>query len=247
MKAFNTIFKSEFKLSLRDMNIPIFGVAFPVIVVIIIGLISGNKPAFEGAGYSMIDQSFGAFAAIGICATGLMGMPLLVSDYRHKKILKGFMVTPVSPGLLLFVQYLINLIMSVISLIVIYIICAAFWGYGMAGNIGLFLFSYFLVIISIYSIGMLLASVSANMKTANLLCTLVYFPMLFFSGATIPYEIMPRAARTVMDVLPLTQGIKLLKAASLGLPVENVIISITVLVFISVVCMILSFKYFRWE
>jgi ABC-2 type transport system permease protein len=57
------------------MNIPIFGIAQPIIVAIIIGLVSGNKPAFEGASYSFIEQSFGAFAAICICATGLMGMP----------------------------------------------------------------------------------------------------------------------------------------------------------------------------
>jgi ABC-2 type transport system permease protein len=247
MKAFNALFKSELRLSLRDMNIPIFGVAFPIVVAVIIGLISGGTPAFEGAGYSFIHQSFGAFAAIGVCATGLMGMPLLVSDYRHKKILKRFMVTPVSPGLLLFVQYLVNLIMAVVSLVSLYLICMAFWGYSMPGNAGWFLLSYLLVILSIYSIGMMLASVAPNMKTANLLCTLIYFPMLLFSGATIPYEIMPKGAQIVMDALPLTQGIKLLKAASLGLPAQNIMVSITILAFVSAVCTILSVKFFKWE
>ncbi len=42
--------------------------------------------------------------------------------------------------------------------------------------------------------------------------------MLIFSGATPPYEVMPAALQKVADVLPLTQGIKLLKATSLGLP-----------------------------
>ena len=247
MKAFNALLKSELKLSLRDMNIPIFGIAFPVIVAVIVGLVSGSKPAFEGASYSFIDQSFGAFAAIGICATGLMGMPLLVADYRHKKILKRYMVTPVSPALLLFVQFLINLLMTAISLILLYVICSVLWSYQMAGSVAWFLVSYLLVIVSIYSIGMMLASVAADMKTANLLCTLIYFPMLFFSGATIPYEIMPRGAQMAMDVLPLTQGIKLLKSASLGLPMNNMIISGIILLSMSLVCIILSIKFFKWE
>jgi ABC-2 type transport system permease protein len=89
MKAFNALFKSEFILSIRDMNIPIFGIIFPVIVAVIIGLVSGAKPAFEGAGYSFIEQSFGGFAAIAVCATGLMGLPLLVADYRQKKFSNG--------------------------------------------------------------------------------------------------------------------------------------------------------------
>jgi len=247
MKAFNALLKSELKLSLRDMNIPIFGVAFPVIVAVIIGLVSGDRPAFEGANYSFIDQSFGAFAAIAICATGLMGMPLVIADYRHKKILRQYMVTPVSPALLLFVQFLVNLIMAIISLILLCIICSVFWDYQMAGNVAWFLLSYLLVILSIYSIGMMLASVAPNIKTANLLCTLVYFPMLFFSGATIPYEIMPKGAQIVMDVLPLTHGIKLLKGISLDLPIENIFISIAILGSICVVCTVLSVKTFRWE
>ncbi len=247
MKAFKALFRSEFRLSLRDMNIPIFGIAQPIIVAVIIGLVSGNKPAFDGADYSFIEQSFGAFAAICVCATGLMGMPLLVADYRHRKLLKQFMVTPVSPALMLYVQFAVNLIMSVISMVSVFLICSAFWEYKMDGNPGLFLLSYLLVVVAIYSIGMLLASVSPNMKTANLLCTLIYFPMLFFSGATIPYEIMPKGVRYVMDVLPLTQGVKLLKAASLGLPADHVILSVVILVAVSVLCIILSIKYFRWE
>lgn len=247
MRAFNSLFKSEIKLSLRDMNVPIFGIAFPVLVAIVVGLVSGNKPAFTGAGYTMVAQSFGAFAAIGICATGLMGMPLLVADYRHKKILKRFMVTPVSPSLLLFVQFLVNLIMAVISLVLIYVLCSIFWGYKMAGGLGSFLLSFFLVILAIYSIGMMIASIAPNMKTANLLCSVLYFPMLFFSGATIPYEVMPKAAQVVMDVLPLTQGIKLLKAASLGTPVENVLFSVIILAGITVFCTIVSVRFFKWE
>ena len=93
----------------------------------------------------------------------------------------------------------------------------------------------------------MLASLAPNMKTANLLCMLVYFPMLFFSGATIPYEIMPKGAQIIMEILPLTQGVKLLKASSLGLPLENVVIPIVILALVSVICTVLSIKFFRWE
>jgi ABC-2 type transport system permease protein len=247
MKAFNALFKSEFVLSIRDMNIPIFGIIFPVVVVVIIGLVSGTKPAFEGADYTFIEQSFGGFAAIAVCATGLMGLPLLVADYRQKKILKRFRVTPVSPAKLLFVQVVVNLIMSVISLVLIYLICTLFWGYGMDGSLGLFLLSWLLVLMAMYSIGIMLASVSPNMKTASMLCSLVYFPMLFFSGATIPYEIMPRGAQAAMDFLPLTQGIKLLKTASLGLPADNGVLSVLVLGAVTIICVIVSLRFFKWE
>lgn len=247
MKAFSTMFRTEFKLCIRDMNIPVFGIAFPIIVAVVIGLVMGNQPAYERATYSGIAQSFGAFASISICATGLMGMPLQVSDYRSKKVLKRYMVTPVSPAVLLVVQFAINFIMSLISLASLFIICRVFWGYRMPGNVGLFLLYFCFVTIAIYSLGMMLASIAPDAKRADLLCTLVYFPMLFFSGATIPYEIMPKAAQVVMDVLPLTQGIKLMKSASLGIPPDSVWVPALVLTLVTIVCVGLSIKFFRWE
>ena len=43
------------------------------------------------------------------------------------------------------------------------------------------------------------------------------------------------------------QGIKLLKAASLGLPAENVMASLAVMAVITVVCGGISIRFFKWE
>ena len=131
MKVFRTIFKSEFKLCIRDMNIPVFGIAFPIIVAVVIGLVMRSGTVYGGSVYSGIAESFGAFSAISICATGLMGMPLQLSDYRAKKVLKRYMVTPISPIMLLLVQFVINFVMSLISLASLFVICKLLWGYRM--------------------------------------------------------------------------------------------------------------------
>ena len=60
MRTFRTMLKNEMKLSLRDMNMVIFAICIPLVVLIILGVIYGNKPAFEGAEYTFLDQSFGA-------------------------------------------------------------------------------------------------------------------------------------------------------------------------------------------
>lgn len=247
MKAFKALFKTEMILSIRDMNSLFFGVGFSVVLTIVLGLVMGGKPAFVGADYSFMDQSFGAIASIGIAATGLMGMPLVVADYRHRKILKRLQVTPVSPALLLFVQFVVNLVISLFSLVMVYGVSTLFFGFRVRGSMLLFFLSYLLVLISIYSIGMMLASVAPNIKTANLLCSLFYFPMLLLSGATLPYEVMPKMMQRVTDIFPLTQGIKLLKATTLGLPQENMLVPIIVMIALAVVCIILSIRFFRWE
>ena len=97
MKRFFTYLKTELKLSLRDMNMVIFAIIMPLVIFIILGIIYGTKPAYDGAGYTFMEQSFGAVSAVAICASGLMGLPLAVSGLRELKILKRLRVTPVSP------------------------------------------------------------------------------------------------------------------------------------------------------
>jgi ABC-2 type transport system permease protein len=162
-------------------------------------------------------------------------------------ILKRYRVTPVSPGLILFTQVFVQLIIAVVSAVGVFTVMRLFFGYHMIGSFGGFLLSYLLVLLAIYGLGMMLASISPNMKTANLLCSLLYFPMIFLSGATVPYEVMPSVMQKITNVLPLTQGIKLLKGFSLGLQPENLLFSVLVMAALALVTIVLSIKFFRWE
>jgi len=247
MKAFKTLFKIESKLSLRGIDMFIFAICMPVVIVFILGIVFGNKPAFEGAGYTFLEQSFGAVSAIAICAGGLMGLPLVVSDYRTKKILRRFQVTPTSPAIILSVQVVIYALYSIVSLILVYVVGAVFFNYQLHGSWLHFLGAYLLVMISMFSIGLLAGGIASNAKTAGVIASLLYFPMLIFSGSTLPYEVMPSILQKIADILPLTQGIKLLKAASLGLPIANVLIPVIVMIVIAVTCISISLKFFKWE
>lgn len=247
MRAFKTLFKTEFKLSLRGMDMFIFAICMPVVVMVILGIIYGNKPAFDGAGYTFLEQSFGAVATIAICAGGVMGLPLVVSDYRHKKILKRFKVTPTSPALILAVQVVIYALYSIFSLVLVYVTAAVFFGYQLSGSWLQFLSAYFLIMLSMFSIGLLVGGVAPNIKIASILASVLYFPMLIFSGATLPYEVMPSAFQKAADILPMTQGIKLLKAASLGLPINSVLLPVIVMIVLAVICTSVAIRFFRWE
>lgn len=247
MKAFRTFLKTELKLSFRGIDMFIFAICMPVVILVLIGIINGNNPAFDGADYTFLEQSFGAISTIAICAGGLMGLPLVLSGYREQKILKRLKVTPVSPVMLLTVQLIIYMIYSVISLALIFIVAKLFWNFSIKGNILQFLGTYFLVMISMFSIGLMVGGVAKNNKSAGSIASILYFPMLIFSGATLPYEVMPGIMQKIVDVLPLTQGIKILKASTLGLPIDNLIFPIILMISIFVVCIVISVKFFKWE
>lgn len=247
MSAWKTLLKTEGKLALRTPDLVLFGILFPVGMLLLLGAIYGGKPAFDGAEYTFLDQSFAAVAAVGICACGLMGFPLSVADYRHRKILRRFKVTPVSPGLLLGVQSLVQFGVALFSGLLVYAVAAVVFGYRMNGPAGWFILAYLLVALAIFALGMVVASLAPSQKAANLICTVLYFPMLFLSGATVPYEVMPPMMRNIVDILPLTQGIKLLKGLSLGQETDRLLFPLLLMAAMAVVCVAVSFKTFKWE
>ena len=247
MKAFRTLVKNELKMSLRGMDMPIFAVIMPIVVLIILGVVFGHKPAFEGAEYTFLDQSFGALCSIAICAGGVMGLPLVISDYRSKQILKRYQVTPVKPGLVLMAEVAMYVIYALVSLLSLFLVAAGFFGFQMRGSFGWFFLGYFLVMISMFSIGMMVGGIAKDSKIAGVIASALYFPMLIFSGATLPYEVMPGAMQKIVNVLPLTQGIKILKNAVLGLPTENVTGAVLFLLLIAFFCSVIAVKFFRWE
>ena len=151
------------------------------------------------------------------------------------------------PVVILLVEVTIYSIYALASLALIYITAFCFFDFRMVGSFAEFLLSFLLVMLSMFSIGMMVGGIAPNIKMAGTIASILYFPMLIFSGATLPYEIMPAVLQRVADILPLTQGIKLLKGTSLDLPLDNIFFPVVLMVIIIVVCTGISLKFFKWE
>ena len=136
---------------------------------------------------------------------------------------------------------------ALLSAISVALVSVVFLGYEMQGNVLAFMGPWLLTLVSMFSIGLLMASLCRTVKSVNAVTSLVYFPMLFLSGATIPYELFPGGLQKAAGVLPLTQGIKLMKAVSMGAELENVWKIAALFVGITLICTAISVKAFRWE
>lgn len=246
MKRFLIFLKTELALSLRDMNMPIFAVIMPLVVFAILGVIYGAKPAYDGAGYTFLEQSFGASASIAICAGGLMGLPQAISGSRERKVLKRFRVTPVRPVFLLGVDLAMYIVYCAVSLAAL--AAAAFlWGVRLPSSLPGFLGSWLLTMLSTLSLGLLVGGVARDTKQASVLASILYFPMLVFSGATLPLEVMPQGMQKLVRYFPLTQGITMMKNAFLGIHTESLLPPILVMTALTALCTLLAIRFFRWE
>lgn len=247
MKRFFIFLNTELKLSIRDMNMIIFAVMMPLVIFVILGIIYGTKPAFEGADFSFLEQSFGAACAVSMCAGGLMGLPLAISDCRERKVLKRFRVTPVSPAFILGVELAMYMVYCLVSLVSLAVVAFVFWKVKLHGSLVAFLGSWLLTMISTLSIGMLVGGIAKNSKQAGVIASVLYFPMLIFSGTTLPVEVMPKAMQKLVILFPLTQGITLMKNTFLGLSQGNVLLPMTIMLAVTAVCTGLAIRFFRWE
>lgn len=112
-------------------------------------------------------------------------------------------------------------------------------------NVLIFMGVWLLTMLSMFSIGLLVASLCRTTKSMNVATSLLYFPMLLFSGATIPAEVFPDSVCAISKWMPLGIGIDALKKVSVGC--YDILTSVFVLAIIAIVCMSIAVKTFRWE
>ena len=167
------------------MSEAIFAVIMPLVIFLILGIIYGAKPAYDSAGYTFLEQSFGAVSAVAICASGLMGLPQAISGLRELKILKRFRVTPVSPVFVLGVELAMYVVYCLVSLATL-AAAALSCGVRLRGSLPGFLGSWALTMLSTLSVGLLVGGVAKDTKQASVIASILYFPMLLFSGTTLP-------------------------------------------------------------
>lgn len=246
MKRFFKLYKIEQKLFFRSPDVFIFGLCMPVVVLMMIALIGGGKAAGEG-GMTYLQSAFASLSAVGICCSAFMSIPIIIVDYRDKKILKHFYCSPCSPVRILAVDTLCSGVMSAISAVCVAAAAYLVFGYRMEGSMIAFIGAWFLTLISMFSIGLMAASLCRTVKSLNVATSILYFPMLLFSGATIPYELFPKSMQRIADIMPLGVGINLMKAASMGEKIDQNFTGIAILVVIAVICSMIAVKSFRWE
>ena len=81
----------------------------------------------------------------------------------------------------------------------------------------------------------------------SVIASILYFPMLVFSGTTLPLEVMPRAMQKIVSLFPLTQGITMMKNAFIGADTGSVLLPVCVMLGLTALCTALSIRLFRWE
>ena len=100
---------------------------------------------------------------------------------------------------------------------------------------------------SFYTLSFVLAGVIPTGRATQRVSMILFFPMIFFTGATIPFEALPSSAQQVGQFLPLTYVISLLRGVWAGGSWTAHGVDVAILLGILVIGVLISAKTFRWE
>src|SRR5207245_10596777 len=117
-------------------------------------------------------------------------------------ILRRLKVSPIAPLPILTASMVAGWVLYLP--VVITLLAVAHFKYGMAFPehwISLFVMVT-LGVCAVRALGLMLAAVTNTMQEAMIATQLLYLPMLFLSGATIPAAILPKWAQTVAEFMP---------------------------------------------
>ena len=244
MRRFWRMYRVEQKIFLRSPDVILFCLAMPLVVFIVITMITGEKDAAD-SGLTYLQSAYVSLSTVGICCSAFMSIPITVVELRSQGILRRMYCSPCSPARLLACDTICSGVIAALSTLIL-TAAALLFGYRMPGNVFVYTAVWLLTMISMFSIGLMVASLCRTTRSMNVATSLLYFPMLLFSGATIPAEVFPGALRTVAGWMPLGIGIRLLKSVSMGC-YDNIVIPALVLTAIAAVCGTVAVKTFRWE
>jgi ABC-2 type transport system permease protein len=246
MRVFLKLTGSELRLFLREPMIGFFAIAFPTILVIILGSI----PAFREVspdlgGLRVIDLYVPIAVALILAMLGLQATPQVLATYREKGVLRRLATTPAHPAALLGAQLVMSLLTAIGSAVLVLLVGRFVFDVAFPSHPVAFAGSFLLSAAAVFSVGLFIAAVAPGGKAANTIGTLLFFPSMFFAGLWTPREVMPAALQRIGDFTPLGAGERALHDAATGS--WPALISITVLVGYIVVFGYGAARLFRWQ
>jgi len=247
MRSFQKLTSFNFILYLREPVAAFFTLAFPPLLVLLFGAMYGNKPVDMFGGYGSMDVSMPAYTALILGTVGFMGVPITISGYRESGVLRRFRASALRPLTYIMSDVTANLVMTLLGMLGLVLVGWLLYRVRFEGQVISLVPAVIFCGLSMFSIGYLIASVAPSARSAQVIGMVIFYPMMFLSGAGIPLEVMPASIQRLSNFLPLTYVVRLLRGLWFGGTWDEYLMEVAVLAGVLVVCTALAARFFRWE
>ena len=207
---------TELRLFARERSGPIRAVGLPLLLLIIFGSIPFyTQPRKSLGGYTLLDAYVPVLIAFSLAMLSLTALPMVLTGYREKGVLRRLQATPAGPVRVLAAQLVVNLAVAAVT---VTLILAAWIGYGgfIPRQLAGFVITALLAAAALMSIGLFIAAAAPTSRAAQAIGMIGFYPMMFFAGLFYPLPVMPSVLRHISHATPLGAAVQALQDTALG-------------------------------
>jgi len=241
LKNLLTLTRMRVQLALRNKMFFFFSLVMPLgFFFLYSGVFAKGEP--DSVAYLL-----GPVLALNVMGS-FWGLSATLVTFREQGILRRFHVTPVTATDMLVSSILANYVLTIPTIIVELTLAHALYHVAHLGN----LLSIFLLVsvgtVSFGSLGLVIASVTNTMQETQVLNQLLWLPLIFLSGATIPFTALSKSVQHIALFLPATYLVHGLKNAIVNsYGPEKLLMPLASLGLWFLLTLFLSSQLFRWE
>ena len=216
--------------------------AFPVGFLLLFGFVMARG-----------DACVTAFLMPGLLTTTLLsgalfGVALPLVQQRETGLLRRLRVTPVPSAAVAVAHSVTALLTGFLSIVVLMLLARAIFKVQMAGSWLALAGVFACGAVALVPLGLLVGSTARDIRTAPAIANLLFFPLMFLSGASFPFAVLPDGVKQFARFLPTTYLVDTYSSVIVrGESLLSIAGSLGVLLAVGAVGVVLTSMLFRWE
>jgi ABC-2 type transport system permease protein len=241
LRTILTLAAVRIRITLRNKAFLFFSLIMPMAIFFLYGSVfAKGKP--EAVTYLM-----GPILSFTVMGT-FWGLSMQLVTWREQGILRRFRLAPIAPSSMIVSSILANYALITPTVLLELLLARFIYHVTEYGNL---LSVFVLVILGITSfgaMGLVVASVTNTMQETQIINQLLWFALIFLSGATVPLAVLPRMVQRIGLFLPATYLIYGLQRAMLAnAALETLGFVLLSLAAWAILAGFISSQLFRWE
>ncbi|HVQ90389.1 MAG TPA: ABC transporter permease [Mycobacteriales bacterium] len=203
MTAYTALIRAGYKASIRDATTVFFTFAFPLVFLVVFGLIFAGRDV-EGTGNSYINYIGPGVLSWGVANAALFGVSFTLMQWRNDDLLRLIRMTPVSLRAVLGSRVVLAQVIGLLQAgLFVGVAVLPVFGLHVSGRWPLALPVLVLAVAAFLALGVVVGARAQTPEAVAAIANCIMVPMAFVSGSFFPLDLMPGWLRAISQALPL--------------------------------------------
>jgi ABC-2 type transport system permease protein len=243
MNEMRALIVAETRLLLRDPISWILSIFLPTTILLVFGAILPHRPDPTFGGLRFIDVFAPSLVVIAMAILALQILPVRLTTYRERGILRRFSTTPVHPRRLLIAQLVVYSVTATLGVVLLIVVGYLAFDIRLPANPIGFAAAFGLGMAGLMAIGLLLAAVAPSAGVATAVGVPAFMVVLLLGGVYVPRAILPELLIRIGEFTP--PGVQGLQDAWVGTTPQ--LLPLAALAALTVALGLIASRTFRWE